>query len=73
MSENRQYRKGPNNHINQVRLSDALHSKLKEMATRDERSLSFVIRKACEEFAVKDDLEEFLLEDSLEKRTKKPK
>ena len=73
MVDDSQYRKGPNDRINQVRLSEALQSKLRKVADRDDRSLSYVIRKACEEFALKDDFEEMSLKDSLELQERNPK
>lgn len=66
MKDNRKYRKGPNNRISQVRLSDALQSRLKDIAERDDRSLSYIIREACEEYVVRDDIKEFALSDSLD-------
>lgn len=73
MDDRRKYHKGPNLRINQVRLSESLHSKLKEIAERDDRSLSYVIRKACEELALKDDLQHFTIEDSLDIQERIPK
>ena len=64
VENNQRYNKGPNDRINQVRLSEALQSKLRDIAERDDRSLSYVIRKACAEFAQKDDHEELSLRDT---------
>ena len=72
MEDNQRYRKGPNDRINQVRLSEALQSKLKDIAARDDRSLSYVIRKACVELAQKDDLEELSLSESQEDPKQSP-
>ena len=72
MEDDDQYRKGPNSRINQVRLSDSLHTKLKEMANRDDRSLSYVIRQACVEYAEQDDQEQRSLRDSIERGELKP-
>lgn len=73
MDDKRQYRKGPHDRINQVRLSEALHSRLKAIASREDRSLSYVIRKACEEYALRDDLKEVTLSGSLDSQAIKPK
>ena len=73
MDHSRQYRKGPNNRINQVRLSESLQSRLRDIADREDRSLSYVIRKACEEYAIRDDLKEFAVAESLDRKDRKPK
>lgn len=73
MGYDRRYRKGPHDRINQVRLSEALHSRLKAIASRDDRSLSYVIRKACEEYAIRDDLKEVTLSGSLDSQGSSPK
>ncbi len=73
MHDNGRYRKGPHDHINQVRLSEALHSRLKDIARREDRSLSYIIRKACEEYVLRDDLKEVTLSGSLDSHALKPK